>query len=70
MVRISPIELLSVDLNKFELTGPNSDVVWIFTRFAAKNSHESKRPNADSGELHLRPILNLKDPNIANFFAS
>ena len=28
MVRISPIELLGIELNKFELTGPDPDVAW------------------------------------------
>src|SRR5580704_15022463 len=28
MVRISPIELLGIELNKFELPGPDPDVAW------------------------------------------
>jgi hypothetical protein len=29
MVRISPIELLGIELNKFELPGPDPDVAWL-----------------------------------------
>ena len=28
MVRISPIELLGIELNKFELPGPDPDLAW------------------------------------------
>ena len=29
MVRISPVELLGIELNKFELPGPDPDVAWL-----------------------------------------